>query len=180
MPHDNKNQPFDTAPPPLSSPTHSAHATSHIHPAQAHALQSNTDSRLSILTEEEEKRLVVYNHITYLLYLLSFFTAGLTWIVPIFMNYLKRKEARNSWLASHFDWQIKTFWYSIVIAVIGIVIMLFGFGVLGVSIFAESGHAAAGSVVLSFIGGALVMFAVLWHLYRIVRGWIALSDGRAV
>ena len=52
-----------------------------------------------------------YNHITYALALFSYFTAGLTWIIPIVMNYLKRDEARNTWLYSHFDWQIKTFWY---------------------------------------------------------------------
>lgn len=56
---------------------------------------------------------ISYNHITYALALFSYFTAGLTWIIPIVMNYLKRDEARNTWLYSHFDWQIKTFWYSI-------------------------------------------------------------------
>lgn len=32
--------------------------------------------------------LITYNHITYALAILAYFTAGLTWIVPIFMNYL--------------------------------------------------------------------------------------------
>ena len=148
--------------------------------AHLNSLSQQPNHGLSPLTEAQEKQLIFYNHITYLLYLLSFFTAGLLWIVPIVMNYVKRREAGYSWLASHFDWQIKTFWYSILIAILGIIILLIGLGVLGVSIFNESGSAAAGSVLMTIIGGLLLVFSILWHLYRIIRGWIALNDRRAV
>ncbi|WP_230661400.1 DUF4870 family protein [Psychrobacter sp. I-STPA10] len=166
-----------------NNPTSSSHYHSpqaSITPPAPHSVQTAANLGLSQLTEAQEKQLVFYNHITYLLYLLSFFTAGILWIVPIVMNYLKRREAGHSWLASHFDWQIKTFWYSILMAILGVIILLIGLGVLGVSIFTESGNTAAGSVVMTMIGGILLVFSVLWHLYRIIRGWIALSDGRAV
>ena len=58
------------------------------------------------MSDDKRRSLTTYNHITYLLYVLSYFTAGLLWIVPIFMNYAKRRDADGTWLATHFDWQI--------------------------------------------------------------------------
>ena len=66
------------------------------------------------MSDSKRRSLTTYNHITYLLYVISYFTAGLLWVVPIIMNYAKRHDADGSWLATHFDWQIKTFWYSII------------------------------------------------------------------
>lgn len=133
-----------------------------------------------LLTPEKLRSLVTYNHLTYLLYVLSYFTAGLLWIVPIFMNYAKRHDADNTWLATHFDWQIKTFWYSIVLFVIGAVLIMFAVGGLGISVMADSDHLAIGSVLLTGLGLLIVAFTFIWHLYRIVRGWIALTDNRPV
>ena len=132
------------------------------------------------MSDNKRRSLITYNHITYLLYVLSYFTAGLLWIVPIFMNYAKRRDADNTWLATHFDWQIKTFWYSIVFFVIGVLIITFALGGFGVSMFADSNNIAIGSVLLASLGFIIMGFTFIWHLYRIVRGWIALTDGRAV
>ena len=138
---------------------------------------NNTNNTMS---DNKRRSLITYNHITYLLYVLSYFTAGLLWIVPIFMNYAKRRDADNTWLASHFDWQIKTFWYSIVFFVIGVLIITFALGGFGVSMFADSNNIAIGSVLLASLGFIIMGFTFIWHLYRIVRGWIALADGRPV
>ena len=135
---------------------------------------------LSTLTGSQQSTLISYNHLTYLLYVVSYFTAGLLWIVPIAMNYLKRREADGSWLATHFDWQIKTFWYSIVFFVVGTMMVIFSLGGLGISIFADNGHAMAGSLGLLITGFMLIGVTFLWHLYRIIRGWIALADKRPV
>ena len=132
------------------------------------------------MSDNKRRSLITYNHITYLLYVLSYFTAGLLWIVPIFMNYAKRCDAGNTWLATHFDWQIKTFWYSIVFFVIGVLIITFALGSFGVSMFADSNNIAIGSVLLASLGFIIMGFTFIWHLYRIVRGWIALTDGRPV
>ncbi|AGP48675.1 membrane protein [Psychrobacter sp. G] len=132
------------------------------------------------MNNKQSRSLVTYNHITYLLYVLSYFTAGLLWIVPIFMNYAKRRDADGTWLATHFDWQIKTFWYSIVWFIVGIGIITFALGSFGVSMMADSGNIAVGSVLLASIGFIIMGVAFIWHLYRIVRGWIALADGRPV
>ena len=132
------------------------------------------------MSDDKRRSLTTYNHITYLLYVLSYFTAGLLWIVPIFMNYDKRRDADGTWLATHFDWQIKTFWYSIVLFAIGVLIVAFALGGFGVSMFAETNNIAIGSVLLAILGFVIMGFTFIWHLYRIVRGWIALADGRPV
>lgn len=125
--------------------------------------------------------MTTYNHITYLLYVISYFTAGLLWVVPIVMNYAKRQDADGTWLATHFDWQIKTFWYSIVWFAIGLFIILFALGGLGVSaMMVDSTNLAIGSVVMTGFGLMIIVFTLVWHFYRIVRGWIALTDNRPV
>ena len=138
------------------------------------------DNMNNNIDNNQRSSLITYNHITYLLYVLSYFTAGLLWIVPIFMNYAKRREADGTWLATHFDWQIKTFWYSIVWFVVGVGIITFALGSFGVSMMADSGNIAVGSVLLASLGFIVMGVTFIWHLYRIVRGWIALADGRPV
>ena len=146
-----------------------------------HQLIEQNQGRVGdVMSERKKRSLVTYNHITYLLYILSYFTAGLLWIVPIVMNYAKRHDADNTWLATHFDWQIKTFWYSIVSFAIGAIIIIFALSGLGVSVLADSGNLAIGSILLTGFGLMIVVFTFIWHLYRIVRGWIALTDNRPV
>lgn len=161
---------------------HSSHSdkppTSHSRP-NPHSV-ANNGANNHMMTENQQRSLVTYNHITYLLYVVSYFTAGLLWIVPIVMNYAKRHDANNSWLATHFDWQIKTFWYSIVLFVIATIIIVFAAGGLGVSVIADSGNIAIGSVLLIGLGLLIIVFTVIWHIYRIARGWIALTDNRPV
>lgn len=133
-----------------------------------------------MMADKKRRSLTTYNHVTYLLYVVSYFTAGLLWIVPIVMNYAKRHDADGTWLATHFDWQIKTFWYSIVGFAIGMMIILFALGGLGVGLMADSGNIAIGSVLLTGLGVLIMVLTFIWHLYRIIRGWIALTDGRPV
>ncbi len=48
----------------------------------------------------------------YILQLISIFTAGLFSLIPLFITYVFRHQARDTWLDSHFRWQIQTFWFS--------------------------------------------------------------------
>src|SRR5437868_1046119 len=34
-------------------------------------------------------------------------------IIAVIINYVKRGDARGTWLESHFAWQIRTFWYAV-------------------------------------------------------------------
>ncbi len=38
---------------------------------------------------------------------------GVTYLIAIILNYVKRDDVKGTYLESHFEWQIKTFWYSL-------------------------------------------------------------------
>jgi hypothetical protein len=50
--------------------------------------------------------------VVYALQAVGFFI-GITWIVAIVMDYVKKDEAKGTWLESHFRWQIRTFWFGL-------------------------------------------------------------------
>ena len=84
------------------------------------------------------------------------FVFGLPSIVAVITNYVKRDEARGTFLESHFRWQIRTFWFALLWCVIG------------------------GTLFLTIIGipFALGIFlgAGIWAIYRVVRGWLGLRE----
>ncbi|MNY65178.1 hypothetical protein D3C86_2024090 [compost metagenome] len=90
----------------------------------------------------------------YALQALSLFV-GVTAIVGIIINYLKRDEAAGTEWQSHFAWQIRTFWWAVIgFTVSWPLILLLGLG---------------------FVTG----FAVwVWYVYRIVRGFLAFNERR--
>jgi uncharacterized membrane protein len=88
------------------------------------------------------------------------FVFGLPSIVAVIINYVKRGEARGTFLESHFRWQIRTFWFTALWCLIG--------GVVFVTIVGIP------------IALAVWLGAGLWAIYRIVRGWLALRDRRPV
>jgi uncharacterized membrane protein len=91
--------------------------------------------------------------IIYVLYACSLIV-GVTGIVAIVMNYVKRDDARGTLYESHFTWQIRTFWWGLLWAVIGFVtaFILVGFVVLFVNF--------------------------VWCIYRIVKGFLNWNDGK--
>ena len=50
------------------------------------------------------------------------FLFGITAIVGVVINYVKKPEVQGTWLASHFKWQIRTFWWSFLGFVIGFIL----------------------------------------------------------
>ena len=93
------------------------------------------------------------------------FVFGIPSIVAVVMNYVRRDEARGSWLESHFSWQLRTFWFA---ALAFVLIGLFSLPLvllLGLGIF-------------TWMLGAFVVG--IWILYRMARGWLRLKDGRPV
>ena len=132
----------------------------------------------SVMTVEATPSLVRLTHLVYGLHALGLaigafgaasvlgsFLFGWPSIIAVIMNYVKRSEARGTWLESHFSWQLRTFWWAALWIVIVVVlsaplVLLLGLG-----------------LITMWIGISLVG---LWILYRVVRGWLALKDGRAV
>jgi len=92
------------------------------------------------------------------------FLFGWPSIIAVIINYVKRGEARGTWLESHFRWQIRTFWFALLWAVI--------VGLLS---------AALAIVLIGIALWVIGLFALgVWAIYRIARGWLALKDGRAL
>ena len=93
-------------------------------------------------------------------FIVGAFLFGIPSIIAVIINYAKRSEVRGTFLDTHFSWQIRTFWFALLWAVIGFVLWL----ILAV-------------VVIGFIiGPAILVLTGLWVIYRIVRGWLALSE----
>jgi uncharacterized membrane protein len=84
------------------------------------------------------------------------FVGSVPSIIAVIINYLKRGSARGSWAASHYRWQIRTFWYALLWLVIAVLLAV--------------------TVVGAPIGLGLMFVVTLWLIYRIARGWIRLLD----
>jgi len=91
----------------------------------------------------------------YLVYLASFVLAPLSF-VGVFFAYKLRRECHGTWLESHCNWQIQTFWISFGAFVAGVILTFL------------------------FIGVAVMVVASLWFLYRVIKGWIKLSENQVV
>ncbi|RPJ79731.1 MAG: hypothetical protein EHM13_13115 [Acidobacteria bacterium] len=88
------------------------------------------------------------------------FLFSLPSIIAVVMNYVRRSRVRGTYLASHFRWQIRTFWYALlwmaVATLISVPLML---------------------VIVGFLTLWLAIAVVgVWVLYRVVRGWLRLSS----
>jgi len=84
------------------------------------------------------------------------FLSGITWLIAIIVDYVKRDDARGSWLESHFSWQIRTFWWGLLWGVIG------------------------GVLLLVLVGYLVLVANAVWIIYRIVKGWLRLAERREV
>lgn len=90
------------------------------------------------------------------------FLFGWPSVVAVVLSYLERDKVRGTWLSSHVDWVIRTFWIALVwsLAVLllslPLMLVLVGFATLPVGLF--------------LLG--------VWAIYRIARGWLRLRDGQ--
>jgi uncharacterized membrane protein len=110
-------------------------------------------------TPKSPEELTGLKNVTMMVYLLQAlsFLWGVTAIVGVIVNYVKRDDARGTVYESHFDWQIRTFWWGLLWGVVGVLLVI----VFGL--------------------GFLVMFvAWIWAIYRVVKGWLKLSEGKPV
>jgi uncharacterized membrane protein len=88
------------------------------------------------------------------------FLTGWPSIIAVVLNYVKRREARGTWLDSHFRWQLRTFWFGLLwVALCALfVVITLGLGLL-----------------IAWLPLAVVS---VWFIYRIARGWLQLADRR--
>jgi uncharacterized membrane protein len=88
------------------------------------------------------------------------FLSGWPSIIAVILNYVKRADVRGTWLDSHYSWQIRTFWFAVLWLAVGAAAFI---TLIGIPI----------AFVLWFATG-------IWVLYRIVRGWLALSSQKVL
>ncbi len=95
-------------------------------------------------------------HILYGLHTLSWFSAGVFSVIALIINYIKRPDLPDDFYRSHFRWQARSFWFTLIwLAATSPLFLLFVFP------------------------GAAAWFIVgLWYLYRFLRGWLAFHDNR--
>ncbi len=119
----------------------------------------------------DQAGLVKLTHLIYLLHTIAVvigitsaasivgaFVFGLPSIAAVILNYIKRGDTHGTFLESHFRWQIRTFWFALLWCVVA--------GVLFVTLIGIP------------IAVALAAGAGIWVIYRVVRGWLALNEGR--
>ena len=106
-----------------------------------------------IHSTEQEKSAKNVTTLIYALYAASFLI-GITAIVAIVMNYIKKEDVAGTFLESHFRWQIRTFWFGML------------WGMLGAITF------------VLVIGWFVLIVNGIWIIYRIAKGWLRLNDNK--
>jgi uncharacterized membrane protein len=122
--------------------------------------------------------LVSYTHWMYALHALSAamgvfsaatvvgtFIFGIPSIVAVVMNYVRRSDARGTYLQSHFTWQLRTFWFA--------VLWFFLAGLFSLPLILLFGLGIVTWILAAFVVG-------VWIVYRVARGWLRLKDGMQV
>lgn len=91
----------------------------------------------------------------YVLYLAGFITGGVTSLIGLVMAYMARGDA-DAMLASHYTWQIRTFWIGL-------------------------GASLVGAVLTIVLIGFLVLLALaVWLIVRCVKGFQLLDKGEPI
>ena len=91
--------------------------------------------------------------VTYILYAVSALV-GVTAIIAIVINYVKRDDTVGTIYESHFTWQIRTFWWSLVWFLVGMATAIVGIGVI------------------------VLVADAIWVIYRIVKGFLTFNDNK--
>jgi uncharacterized membrane protein len=98
-------------------------------------------------------------HILYLMHALAPFTLWTLSLVAVIVGAFTRDSVRGTWAESHYSWLLRTF--------------VWGFVWLMITTFA---------FVITIIGIFLVWIPwgilTIWYLYRVIRGWLLLNEGK--
>jgi uncharacterized membrane protein len=77
---------------------------------------------------------------------------GITALVAIVLNYIKKEDMAGTLFESHFRWQIRTFWFGLLWGAIGAI------------------------TAVLIIGIPILIADLVWLIYRIAKGWLNLID----
>lgn len=85
---------------------------------------------------------------------------GLAGIVGVIIAYVKRGDAQGTWVASHFTWLIRTFWWSLLWDTIAVALFVTLIGIP--------------------LALAILVATSIWGIYRLVRGFLAFKDSEPI
>ena len=85
-------------------------------------------------------------------------------IIGVIIAYASRGDARGTWLESHVNWLIRTFWWSTLWALVGWLVLI----LLAI-------------VLIGFALGPLIWAVVaIWVIYRVIKGVMYFKDQRPI
>jgi len=93
--------------------------------------------------------------VVYILYLVSYVTGGLTWIIGVIIAHVQIGSA-DPLLASHYRFQIRTFWIGILYIIVGCVLLFI------------------------FVGLLVFAWLFIWSIIRNVKGLLLLNENRPI
>jgi uncharacterized membrane protein len=106
----------------------------------------------------ERNNLTLLTHVMYGLHTASWFSAGVFSVIAMILNYVKRDDLPDEFFRSHFRWQARSFWFTLLWLLLASPLWLL-------------------LVVPGIVAYTLIGF---WYLYRFVRGWWSFSEGRSM
>lgn len=106
------------------------------------------------IRERETLRLVT--HVMYALHTASWFSAGMFSVIAMIINYIKRPDLPDEFFRSHFRWQARSFWFTLLWLVLSSPLYLL--------------FIMPGVVAWTLVG--------LWYLYRFIRGWWSFAENK--
>ena len=101
--------------------------------------------------------------VLYVLHGLSPFTAWMLAVVAIIIGMFTRDGIRGTYLESHYSWLARTFWW----------------GLLWIVILSIATFVMVLTVILIPLAWLLWTILFIWYLYRVIRGWLLLNDGKS-
>ena len=93
--------------------------------------------------------------VVYILYLVSYAVGGVTALIGVIIAHIQVGEA-DPLLASHYRFQIRTFWIGLLYLVVG------------------------GILCLVLIGFLVLLWWFIWSLIRCIKGLLALNENRPI
>ena len=111
---------------------------------------------MTMITTDRQTEPRTWAIVVWGLYIASYFTFAITMIVGLIIAYMKRDELADTPFASHMTSAIRTFWISLILGIIGVVLSIVGIGII------------------------LLIALAIWQLFRIIRGMIRAIDSKPI
>ena len=93
-------------------------------------------------------------------FIITAFLTGWPSIIAVILNYVKRDDVRGTWLESHLAWQLRTFWYAVLWAVVAWLLAITLIGLV--------------------LAVPVAIALTIWIVYRVARGWMTLGQGKPI